>query len=289
MSSLFPYLQLIRAPAVFTAISNILAAHLIATGGEVRGAALVLLSAASLCLYAGGMILNDCFDLEEDRRERPGRPLPSGRVPLARAWLLGWGALACGVLLAAAQGGLQLLIALVLAAAIVLYDGVAKRYRVGSLVMGGCRYLNWLLGLSVTGLSAQDFLLASPILLYVVSLTVLSSIETTAKQRAPLVACALGILATGVIVVTLIAAGVLPQRWAMPAVIAGAAFVVYRLAWTYRNFDAENVQSAMKLLIMGVIPLDAMMVFAGAPWWGGFLVLALIVPARILGRWMYVT
>ena len=45
------------------------------------------------------MVLNDVFDLEIDRRERPERPLPSGRVSLRAARLLGWTLLVLGMLL----------------------------------------------------------------------------------------------------------------------------------------------------------------------------------------------
>ncbi len=39
-----------------------------------------LLVGASACLYEAGMALNDVFDVEIDRQERPDRPIPSGRV-----------------------------------------------------------------------------------------------------------------------------------------------------------------------------------------------------------------
>ena len=35
---------------------------------------------ASTLLYWSGMVWNDYFDLEQDRKERPGRPLASGRI-----------------------------------------------------------------------------------------------------------------------------------------------------------------------------------------------------------------
>lgn len=39
-----------------------------------------------LCsFYLVGLILNDVFDLDIDRRERPQRPLPSGRIPVVHA------------------------------------------------------------------------------------------------------------------------------------------------------------------------------------------------------------
>ena len=45
-----------------------------------------------MVLYAAGMALNDLFDLEIDRAERPARPLPSGRVsPAFAAWIGGAG------------------------------------------------------------------------------------------------------------------------------------------------------------------------------------------------------
>jgi 4-hydroxybenzoate polyprenyltransferase len=42
-------------------------------------------------LYCGGMVLNDYWDREIDARERPDRPIPSGRVrpELARAFAMG--------------------------------------------------------------------------------------------------------------------------------------------------------------------------------------------------------
>ena len=41
------------------------------------------------CLYAAGMVLNDAFDAELDARERPERPIPSGRISRSRHGVLG--------------------------------------------------------------------------------------------------------------------------------------------------------------------------------------------------------
>ena len=53
------------------------------------------------CLYCGGMVWNDYFDVEQDRRERPFRPLPSGRIAPSEAVRLGIGLFAGGGLLLA--------------------------------------------------------------------------------------------------------------------------------------------------------------------------------------------
>src|SRR6266567_8976267 len=71
------WLQLLRAPNLFTVPGDPLAGFLLATAGrpDIR---LVFAITASLCFYCHGLLLNDLADLAEDRRDRPNRPLPSG-------------------------------------------------------------------------------------------------------------------------------------------------------------------------------------------------------------------
>ena len=113
-----PWLQLIRLPATFSAWSNVLAAHWIATGGAPSFPLLGLQLGIATALYWSGMVLNDCFDLAEDRRERPGRPIPSGAIPPSRAWTLGWSLMGLAVLLGVLAGGATLVATLLLALAV---------------------------------------------------------------------------------------------------------------------------------------------------------------------------
>lgn len=287
--TLLPYLQLTRAPAVFTAMSNILAAHLVVSGGRIQWTSLLLLMAASSCLYLAGMVLNDCFDVREDARDRPGRPLPSGRVTLTTGWSLGWSLLASGVGLAALVGTVQLWIAVALATAIVIYNGVLKATVLGSLVMGLCRYLNWLLGLSVYPLTVDAWLLALPIGIYVTSLTVLSRQETETNDRRLVLLAGSGLVVTAGLILALHLRNVLPHAWALLVLLAGLLAVLRRLSRTFRDFRPQSVQATVKLLILGIIPLDAILAFAGAPWWSGLVVLSLLIPARAMARVIYVT
>lgn len=146
--------QLLRAANVFTAISNVLAGYLIAMGHwppKLWGIACLV--AASALIYLAAMVLNDAFDAETDRIERPDRPVPSGRVSRAAAFVAGWSLLSAGLLSAVIISGLSAnaapaIIAACLAVMVVLYDGELKSTWAGPWAIGFCRTLNVLLGAS---------------------------------------------------------------------------------------------------------------------------------------------
>src|SRR6516164_10693814 len=128
-----PYAQLLRLPNVFTAFADALLGTLATAAWVVQPAGSALLLLASGCLYCSGMVWNDYFDFAEDKRDRPFRPLPSGKISRrTSAWL------AAGLLLAgcafAALAGIgpswnfrPALIAGILVTAILFYDAWLKR------------------------------------------------------------------------------------------------------------------------------------------------------------------
>src|SRR5262249_62140595 len=99
--ALKPYLQLIRLPNVFTAAADSLAGWLLVEGSFARPAHWLPLCGASMAIYAAGIALNDVFDVDLDRAERPTRPLPSGGVSVRFATWLAVGLLTAGLGLAA--------------------------------------------------------------------------------------------------------------------------------------------------------------------------------------------
>src|SRR5271166_6623722 len=98
--NLRPYAQLVRLPNLPTPIADIALAALTVGTLNRRWPAFVLLCFASASLYMAGMVWNDFFDVEQDERERPERPIPSGRVSRWTAGILGASLLAAGLLLA---------------------------------------------------------------------------------------------------------------------------------------------------------------------------------------------
>src|SRR5829696_5623158 len=107
---LLAFAQLLRLPNVFTAFADTALAGCVGVAvyagwesPEYR-TTLALLALASGCLYLAGMVWNDVFDLAEDRRDRPFRPLPSGRISVRTAVIIGLVLLAGGWACAAVTG-----------------------------------------------------------------------------------------------------------------------------------------------------------------------------------------
>ncbi|MGH7174682.1 MAG: UbiA family prenyltransferase, partial [Gemmataceae bacterium] len=237
----------------------------------------------------------DYFDREQDRRERPSRPLPSGRVAPREAVCLGIGLFVAGVLLARLAGWTSLLIAICLVAAILAYDGWLKRTWAGPLAMGTCRFLNVLLGVSACGSLPwpRGAYLALIVGLYIVGVTWFARTEARLSKQNALRGAAV------VMLVSLLLALPLPvllpdgqhSSFLFPYLLVALGFVVGApVVWAIANPVPSQVQAAVKRALMGLILLDAVLATATA---GaiGLLILLLLAPSLYLNRksWLYAT
>jgi 4-hydroxybenzoate polyprenyltransferase len=193
-SAVRTWLQLVRAPNLFTVPGDPFAGYLLAAYGAFDSHVFYAL-AASVCFYAAGLLDNDLADLAEDRLERPKRPLPSGAaepltVAVVAAVLVG-----AGLLLAAKLGAPALTVALAIVAAVGLYNHVTKHIPViGALNMGVCRGLSVLLGaaaaphpellwrLLVNGRLNPLLIACGLVALYIAAITHLARFETKAQS-----------------------------------------------------------------------------------------------------------
>lgn len=313
-----PLLRLMRLPNVFTALADVLMGFVFARHSFSPGGALVCLVAASGLLYTAGMVLNDVFDLEIDRRERPQRPLPSGQIAVAQAWALGIVMLLLGIGFGWMAGYLYQhdaqptipfpwrsgLVATVLAVAVLLYDGVLKSTWLGPLNMGLCRSLNVLLGMSLAGppplgetpvwfhFTLAQVIVAAGLGLYVVGVTVYAKKEA---EQSNILWLLLGvvIMCAGVALLGLAANFtrlVFQQNWVYWALLALLTATIVRRA-IFAAFDGSPpaVQGAVKHAILSIIMLDAAVCVASAPPVYGIVVVALLGPALLLGKWVYST
>ena len=164
-SQLRAWAQLVRIPNTLTACADVLAGFTLAVGAwwQISGISpsLVVASVSSICLYWAGMVLNDVHDLAEDVSNRRNGPLVSGLISVRIANTAGWALLVVGVVLAGVSANLLptedkvtpfwivAATASILASAIVAYDSSLKSTPVGPILMGLCRGLNLLIGVSL--------------------------------------------------------------------------------------------------------------------------------------------
>lgn len=139
MSRIF---SLARVPNIPTVWSNCLAAWVVA-GAVPDWRLLPLLIGASL-LYAGGCTLNDAFDAEWDRANRPERLIPSGAMSRSTVLRLGFGELLSGTAILATLAGKWAALPVLLAACILIYDRWHKANPLSVVTMAACRWLLWL-------------------------------------------------------------------------------------------------------------------------------------------------
>jgi 4-hydroxybenzoate polyprenyltransferase len=185
--------ELLRVSAAFSVPGDALAGA--AASGTRPGRRTLLAAGSSLCLYEAGMALNDWADREEDRAERPHRPLPSGRISPTAALTAAAGLTAAGLGLAAAAGRPALATASALAGTVWLYDLKLAGTPAGPAGMAAARTLDVLLGATATartGAAARTALPAAALLgAHTYAVTSVSRHETRGgSTRAPLGALA---------------------------------------------------------------------------------------------------
>ena len=302
--SLLAWVRLLRLPNHATAVADVLAGFLIvsqARAVEWPPASLWWALLASLGFYGAGMVLNDVFDLALDREERPERPLPSGRIGARSAaavgnLLMAIGSAATCATAFAAQNPWPALVGAMLTAAVWAYNRHAKTTSLGPAVMGSCRALNWLLGMTAAGgpNGPHQWLLPIGMGVYVMGITVYARDEAE-ESRSETLAAGMFIMLTG-----LATAGLSPwlaSRAGEAGVwLSGAKLSNWLLLWGMLTasillravlgiFDPTSgrVQQAVGNAIMSIITLDAILVLAtcGEPW--SIVVLLLLVPF-LVGR-----
>jgi 4-hydroxybenzoate polyprenyltransferase len=299
------YAALVRVPNTFTAPPDVLAGAALAAavGAPVAPAAVAAACLASLALYAAGTTLNDWADAERDARERPERPIPSGRVSRRGALGLGLGLVVLGVTLAAVGAGPTAGAAAgLVAAAVLAYDGGLKDGPAGFLAMGLARGFNVVLGLAAAGVGVDPgvaAVLSGPLpvaavpvaaTLYVAALTAMAERETAgsgadgtpgARRAVALVGLA-AVLAGAAAVGASVAYGD-GLAVALSALLAGWFLVrVGRpLRTAYADPAPDTVGPAVGACVLSLVVLDAAVAASGGV---GFAAaaLAFLVPATVL-------
>lgn len=288
LATLADVAELVRAPAALSVPGDALAGAAVTGTAGKRTAGL---AAASVCLYWAGMAANDWADRDIDAKERPERPIPSGRVSPGTAVGIAAALTAAGLGLAGLAGGRRALaVAVPLAGAVWCYDLALKGTPAGPAAMAACRGLDVLLGAS-SGQWRRAAVPALTVAAHTYTVTVLSRCEVTGGS--PLLPA--GTLAATTAVAAVPAAGAVasggPRAWwrrLLPGGLAGWYAASYGIAQVHALAEpsAGNMRAAVGAGITGLPALQgALIAGSGAPA-AGVAVAAAVPLGRRLARWL---
>ncbi|MDG2128101.1 MAG: UbiA family prenyltransferase [Fuerstiella sp.] len=303
-ATVMTWLRLMRLPTVFTALTNVLCGFIVSSSERslpdilaLKYFWLLLLSSAGL--YLGGMVLNDVFDAELDARERPERPIPSGRISKKAAAVFGTLLMLTGITAAGLAGifaetePVGVCIALILAAVVILYDAVLKNTGGGPFGMAGCRFLNIMLGAGCAGSwdavwSGPQVDIAAALAVYVFGVTWFARNEAGDSSRLTL-SSGLAVALAGIGINTWTAVRVMSvQPAAQGAVIALcliAGNVGLRCGQAIQVNQSRLLQKTVGFMLLNIIFVDAAMVFCttGSGRMAS-LVVIMVIPATLMKR-----
>ena len=305
MRKLRAFLALMRPPNLLTALADILAGfaasaslhHVVNTGAldflkhQLPWDNLIFTGLSSICLYAGGVVLNDVFDAELDKVERPERPIPAGVVTRNSAAIFGALLLTTGVFLAFLSNQTSGFIALVIALLIIAYDSFSKSHSIaGPLNMGLCRGANLMLGVSIFPeyLAQLSFLMIIPII-YVAAITITSRGEVHGGNKSSL-SFALGLyLLTAVMVISLAILRTFVLWPSMIYLILLLVLILPPLLEARKSNLPSKIGNAVKYAVLGLIVLNAAIAAGFAGWFFGLLLLILLPFSILLAKIFAVT
>ncbi len=259
------YIRLVRPANIITAISDIVAGVAISGSlGMVGWNNEILIDFISLilatsCLYAGGIVFNDVFDIEHDQVHRPERVIPSGKVSLKKAKTFGVLLFIIGVISAFVVSPLSGSIAIGIALLALLYDKYSKHQAfLGPLNMGLCRGGNLVLGISIMDNFYLPYLWIGILpIIFISAITLTAQKETQGKNKMAIVLAML-------LDISIVIGFVLLSKFFDFSLKTAFIFI---LLWYVVNFSTKlnavlknrpkMIQRAVKAGILSLIPLNA--------------------------------
>ena len=305
--------QLLRISNVFTAFADILMGYSVAAGVVSAADTLPIfcMLIASGMLYSSGMILNDVFDFDVDKIERPGRPIPSGVISLDSARAVGFCLLLIGIGLAVLPSFIgseqpytrSLIVAVITATCVIAYDGVLKKTPLAPFAMGSCRVFNILLGMTLapaalspllSGFSAGQLTVAIGMGTYVTGITWFARTESKTSNRgmltfgASLMVLGIMLLPYGVYIIDELPNSVMAKNTTMIWMLFGsiAGTILFRCVNAITDPSPRNVQIAIIHCLRSLIVINASVILTvGIPILGVICVL-MMIPMLVVGKWI---
>ena len=307
---LLAYARLLRLSNGPTAVADVWMGYAVVTGGLDFSPELQCVTLCSAQIYLGGMALNDAVDADRDRCDARQRPIAQGLVPRPAAFLIAFTLLATGLVWPAeitlashdavvegvSLGGstanwAPTMIAVALAVCVVAYNTPVKRTAAGPLMMGCCRGLNGMLGMSVA-LSPSAVVVVTPgVVAYVTAITLFAKDEARGGERRQLVRylrlAVAGIAWMG-ISSSLMGSDISATTRVLIAVLWGlVGWVAVRgMVAALPEPTPSKIGRGVGIAIQGLVVIDATLAGLYAGPMAGLAILALLPVTMILARWI---
>ena len=275
------YLQLVRLPGIFTAFSNVLIGYFFSFSFNSEIIFLPYLLATSGMLFCSGMIFNDYFDYNLDKKERSFRPLPSGKISKHNALLIGFIFLILANISASFLGFDSLIVSLILSCMILFYNLKLKSILfLGIFNLSVIRMLNILLGFSIIGISFEFIQYLFPLGIFVVGISVLAKNEIKSNL------VIYKKLNKIIIIITIASVSILViNNFQFESLLFLGLFSflsVYSLFF-------KKIQNQITVQLLSIILLDSILISFFAPLEFSILVSLLILPAYVVSKKLYLT
>jgi heme O synthase-like polyprenyltransferase len=298
MGNIRDYLILIRIPNLFTIPSNVMVGFSqLVLLNNANWTTLLILIVTSLLLYTVGIVLNDYIDRQIDRRERPTRPLPSGRISARSALILVLVATLSSILAAAYVSSLTLIIVLIIIGTILAYDCWLKSSTFGHFVMALSRVFNIVLGFSpllfLPFSNNNDLIrivvILSSMFIYVFTISYLSKFETGALSKKINYTVSVPSISTIPILLalfTIMGYFKLDLLFILPIFIG---MLLITFGKRYVRLGTNEAGHIVRNLVLSIIILDSLFMSGSVGLVSGLSLLVFLIPAIILSRKFYVT
>ncbi len=236
----------------------------------------VLLGLSTMGLYGGGIVFNDVFDAELDKKERPERAIPSGLISLKEASFLGAFLLLWGIGFAFSYSNHAGAIAVAITFFALLYNKVSKHYAFfGPLNMGLCRGLNLLLGISISvSMLTQFYYLAVVPIIYIFSITMISQGEVHGGNKRNLY---IGGLLYAIVVCAILYFAISHLQLVATLFLLPFVWMIFTpLIKAIKNPVGLNIGKAVKAGVISLILMDAAWAAAFCSIWAGIFIVCLL-------------
>ena len=296
--SIKDYLVLVRLPNLFTLPSNILVG--MATVSSLAFTLtsftqFLLLVTISVLLYCVGIVLNDLYDFDIDKKERPNRPLPSGKISRRSAIVLVAIFSTLALILSLQVSFSTLVISSILFSVIFGYDKYLKNTHAGPFTIASARVMNILLGTSVSLRSVDSYSqIVTLTFVLIITFVYVSLIGFISRYEVHGFSDNTKLLLPPAIVATVISSIILFSLmgfFKLESLIILSLFsfiMIISFSRIYRR-DSGRTQQIVRNMILSIIVLDSTFLTGIIGIELGLVVLTLMAPLLVLANKMYMT